>query len=339
MKTCIYTLANDVVLDQLIALLNSIEVNVGSDFPVRVVAYSDPLDKVREEVRSRKNVELLEAHELFLPWEEFSKKAWANNSYAQKVWREKGVSGVYRLASNHRYFAFDQKSDFEKFIYFDADVLVLNPIDFIIEKLDEYQFVTYDFQYKDPGHIYNLNSPRLFEIFPESRIRSEIFCAGCFAGRRGLFSEQERNWIIDKLQSGEGEILYPSAPNQSLLNYMKMRLNLESYNFALELDSSKKTGNSVTSSHFQCRDNILYDKGERLTYLHYIGLPAQLFTRLCQGENIDFPYRDLFLYYRYLKNPEQRPVLKGSPKSLNSSSSFFQKINRKFTRFIKRFSS
>jgi len=28
----------------------------------------------------------------------------------------------------------------------------------------------------------------------------------------------------------------------------------------------------------------------------------------CSGENLDFPYRDIFLHYRYLYEPSQRPV-------------------------------
>lgn len=42
-KRGIYTLANDVVLDQLVALLNSIERNVGKDIPVCVKSVSQEL--------------------------------------------------------------------------------------------------------------------------------------------------------------------------------------------------------------------------------------------------------------------------------------------------------
>ena len=50
----IYTLANDVVCDQLIALLNSIEVNLGSDFPVCVIPYDDRLEKIMPVIEQRK---------------------------------------------------------------------------------------------------------------------------------------------------------------------------------------------------------------------------------------------------------------------------------------------
>ncbi|MEM1425696.1 MAG: hypothetical protein AAGF75_03980, partial [Cyanobacteria bacterium P01_H01_bin.130] len=71
------------------------------------------------------------------------------------------------------------------------------------------------------------------------------------------------------------------------------------------------TGCCVTSDHFQERDWQLYDGDTALIYFHYIGLSSKLFSRLCSGENVDFPYREIFLHYRYLKHPEERPALQG----------------------------
>ena len=325
----IYTVANDVVYDQLVALLNSIEVNVGADFPVCVIAYDDRLEKVIPEVDKRKNVQLLNDAKIFASWEEFSYQAWRGHPSALSIWKERGIQGVNRIGMNRRYCAFDQKSPFDKFVYFDADILVLNSLEHIFQQLENNDFVVYDFQYKDPTHIYNVNSPKLTQVFPQSRIESEIFCAGFYGGRKGLFTEEERNWLVEKLNSGEGEILYYSAPNQSLLNYMKMRLDIPVYNFALQLPSDQKTGCAVTSSHFQEQNHVLYDKGVRLTYLHYIGLSSKLFARLCQGENIDFPYRDIFLHYRYLHEPEKRPQFQGKPKPYNAPPSLTTRILRK----------
>ncbi|MDE5081962.1 MAG: sugar transferase, partial [Trichodesmium sp. St18_bin1] len=61
----IYTVANDVVFDQLVALLNSIEVNVGTDTPVCVIAYDDRTEKVQAEIEKRKNVQFLDNPEIF----------------------------------------------------------------------------------------------------------------------------------------------------------------------------------------------------------------------------------------------------------------------------------
>ncbi|MEQ8973540.1 MAG: hypothetical protein RIE73_24505 [Coleofasciculus sp. C1-SOL-03] len=43
----IYTLANDAVYHQLVALLNSIEVNVSPDIPVCVIPYDERLERVK----------------------------------------------------------------------------------------------------------------------------------------------------------------------------------------------------------------------------------------------------------------------------------------------------
>ncbi|MDY6782642.1 MAG: hypothetical protein SW833_08875 [Cyanobacteriota bacterium] len=325
----IYTLANDVVYEQLVALLNSIETNVGTDTPVAVIAYDRQLDKVRAEVEKRKNVQLIDDWELFAPWEAFSEQVWKAHPTALNVWQEQGIDGVYRLECNHRYFAFDEKAPFERFIYFDCDVVVLDSVEFIFEQLDKTDFAIYDFQYKDPSHIFNVNSPKLFDVFPESRIRSEIFCSGCFAAKRGLFPPSQRDWLVSQLQGGEAEVLYPRAPNQSVLNYMRMRSDIPIYNFSLHLPKDRITGCSATSPHFEMRDNVLYDKGSRLTYLHYIGISAKYFRQVCAGENIDFPYRDTFLYYRYLKEPEKRPIFQGKPKPHNAPPSFANKVMKK----------
>ncbi|MFW6357596.1 MAG: Npun_R2821/Npun_R2822 family protein [Chroococcales cyanobacterium] len=329
MPSGIYTLANDVVYDQLVALLNSIAENAGSEIPIRVIAYDNQLEKVRAEVERRKNVELVEDQILFDPWEEFSRQVWKAHPTALQRWQEQGIKGVRRLACNRRYFAFDEKSPFDKFIYFDADVIVLDSLDFIFDQLDSSDVVVYDFQYKDPTHIFNVESPQLYEVFDESRVQSEIFCSGCFAGKKGLFPQAKRDWLVDKLNSGEAEILYPSAPNQSVLNYMIMRSQTPVYNFALNLPDDQKTGCSVTSPHFEQRDLSLYDKGTRLTYLHYIGLSAKLFTEVCEGKNIDFPYRDIFLDYRYLHEPEKRPQFQGKPKPYNAPPNLTTQVLKK----------
>ncbi|NJL38451.1 MAG: sugar transferase [Leptolyngbyaceae cyanobacterium RM2_2_4] len=326
----IYTLANDVVYDQLVALLNSIEANAGEDFPVCIIAYDDKLEQVRAEIAKRKNVTLLDDPEIFAPWENFSTEVWKTHPTALKTWQEqKGISGVYRLSCNHRYAAFDQKAPFDRFIYLDADTLVLGPLNIVFESLDEHNFVTYDFQYKDPSHIFNLQSPRLLKTFSQSRINSEIFCSGFFASKRGLFNEEQRKWIVSKLAEGDAEILYLAAPNQSVLNYMTMKLGMSAYNLAMHLPDPQRTGNSVTSSHFEQKDYVLYDRGRRLTYLHYIGLSSKLFRQVCSGVNVDFPYRDLFLHYRYRHEPENQPELVIEPKPKPAPPDLKQRVLRK----------
>lgn len=313
----IYTLANDVVCNQLVALLNSIEVHAGREMPVAVIAYDGRLAKVRAAIAPRPQVRLLDDPTLFAPWEEFSRQVWQRHPTAIATWRKKGIADVYRLASNRRYAAFDARAPFQRFLYLDADTLLLNPPQLFFEALDRYSLVTYDFQHKDPSHIFNTATSRLSEVFSSDEIHRAIFCAGCYAGKRGTFSAEQRDWLLKNLSAGEAEILYPNAPNQSVLNYMAMRLaqrqgeSFSIHNLALHLPPEQATGNSVTSSHFVERDGWVYDRGNPLTYLHYIGLSADVFNQLCSGKNVDFPYRETFLHYRFLHEPEKRPELRG----------------------------
>ncbi|MBE9181551.1 sugar transferase [Oculatella sp. LEGE 06141] len=325
----IYTLANDVVYDQLVALLNSIEVNAGAAMPVCVIAYDHQLDRVRAEVARRDNVTLLDDPELFARWEDFSMQVWKTHANALQRWQQQGIEGVYRLSCNHRYAAFDPAAPFDRFIYLDADTLLLSSPAVIFDSLDRHDFVVYDFQYKDPSHIFNINSSRLVEVFPKQRLESEIFCSGCYASKRGLFAQEQLDWIVDRLAEGESEVLYLNAPNQSVLNYMTLRAGIPVHNLAIHLPEDQRTGNAVTSTHFEMNHQTLYDHGKPLTYLHYIGLSSKLFRRLCAGENLAIPYRDIFLDYRFLHEPEQRPVLSGKPNPIHPKPSLTQRMMRK----------
>ncbi|MBW4615464.1 MAG: sugar transferase [Desmonostoc vinosum HA7617-LM4] len=300
----ICTLANDYVFDQLVALLNSIDVILGKETPVCIYPFDDQTQRIAEEIAQRPHVFIYENQESINRWDQFMLSA-----APERLNRSK-----FRLYGAHRRFcAFD--GPFDKFIYLDADTLVMNSLASVFAKLDNHDFVVYDFQFKDVSKIYNVNSPKLLKVFEQQRIDSEIFCSGFYGSKRGIFNTEQRDWLISNLQSGEAEILYEGAGEQPLINYMVMRSNLSIYNFARQLPDEQKTGCSATSKHFEEREHILYDKGNRLTYLHYIGVPPNINQAVCAGENIEFPYRDLFLYYRYLHEPEKRPVFTSPPKN------------------------
>jgi hypothetical protein len=323
----ICTLANDRVYDQLIALLNSIQATLGSEIPVWVYPYDDNTSKIAAEIARRPNVNLYQNRDVIARWEEFARQVWDTHPTAKQSWQKIGSETYHRLGTHRRYCAFEGESD--RFIYMDADTLLLGSVAPIFQQLDRSDWVVYDFQHKDPSHVYDLAAPKLNTIFSPERIASEIFCSGFYASKKGMFPLAQREFILAQLRAGEAEILYPMAADQPILNYMVMKLGISSYNFALQLPESEKTGCCVTSPHFIEKDFRLYDKERPLTYLHYIGLSSQLFARVCQGENIDFPYRDLFLHYRYLHEPEKRPKFTTKPKAYNQPPNLMAKVMRK----------
>ena len=325
----IYTLANDAVYDQLVALLNSIEVQIGKDFPICIVPYDDRLERVRQEVQKRKNVFLFEDWEAIAVWEAFATDIWQAHPTAVQNWSERGISGVSRMGMHRRFACFD--GPFDRFIYLDADILIMNRLDVLFQHLDRHDFVIYDFQYKDLSHVFNPDSAKTYEVFPQERLQKEIFCAGLFASKKGLFPPERRAKILARLQSGDADMLYANAPDQSILNYMVMSESVDSCNLSFALPVERRTGCCVTSPHFEYRDGTLYDKGNRLTYLHYIGVSSQLFARLCAGENMECPYREVFLHYRYLNETEKRPTFQGKPMPLHRPPSLFQRALRKLS--------
>lgn len=323
----ICTLANDRVYDQLVALLNSIEAIQGSEMPVCIYPYDDNTAQIAAEIARRPNVQLYEHADSIQQWDSFVRNVWDTHPTAQTHWQNIGSDKYHRVGTHRRYCAFD--GPFDRFVYMDADTLLMSPLDQIFAQLNHNDFVVYDFQYKDLSHVYNRSSPKLTKLFSPEQLETEIFCSGFYASKKGLFDSQQREELLKYLQQGEAEVLYDMAPDQTILNYMVMRLGISYYNFAHHIKSSEITGCCVTSTHFKAQENILYDKGNRLTYIHYIGLSSQLFKRICSGENIDFPYRDIFLYYRYLHEPDQRPQFKHKPKAYNAPPSLATRVLRK----------
>jgi hypothetical protein len=321
----ICTLGNDRVYDQIIALLNSIEVMMG-DIPVCIYPYDDNTAKLAEEVATRPNVQLYNHTDSIAKWDRFVRQVWDLHPTAKDRWQAAESTGYHRVGTHRRYGAFD--GPFDRYLYMDADTLLMSPVHHIFDLLDFHDCIVYDFQYKDPTHVYEVNSPKLERVFPTERVEREIFCSGFYASKKNLFLDTDLEALLSYLKAGEAEILYPMAPDQTLVNYMMMRSGKSVYNLAFNLPQNQKTGCCITSTHFQEQDHILYDKDRRLTYLHYIGLSSSIIARVCQGENLDFPYRDLFLYYRYLHEPEKRPKFTGKLKLYNDTPSYLNRVLR-----------
>lgn len=298
----IYTFANDVVFDQLVALLNSIGANAGRPMPVCVIPYNDKLDRIKAELTNRPHVTLLDNPESIAYWENVCIKAWESHKTAQRLRQEQGTPGVRRVSFHRKLCSFD--GPFEKFIYFDADTLLMGPIDHVYEKLEQYDWVTDDFQHRsDLEYIFQRDQLPLLETFTTDPIQSRLFCSGWFASKKNVFNPALIDDLLEKLEAGESEVISPRGSDQPLFNYLVLRSGISYYNFAYH---GQTTGNHW-SSNFEEKDHLLYDKGKRITYIHYMSIASAKFAALCAGEDVGIPYQDLFLHYRYLSDPEQRP--------------------------------
>ncbi len=323
----IYTLANDVVYDQLIALLNSIEANAGRKIPVCVIPYNNRLDKVKAEIATRDNVTLFEDDASIARWEEFGTRIWKAHPRALKLWREYGLAENFRIERHRKLCCLD--GPFDKFIFFDGDTLLMKPLDDVYEKLDKYDWITNDFQYKsDLKYIFDWTEDKLQQIFHQENISSRIFCSGWFASKKHIFDDATLANFLTSLEAGEADALAWADSDQTVLNYLVLKSGISYYNYA---NYEGATG-CHWASKFNVVDNILYAEETPITYLHYMSVSSSDFTRLCAGEDVDIPYRDVFLHYRYLKSPEKRPQTFTRPSKLTvlqkSTTSFIQqKIN------------
>lgn len=323
----ICTLANDFVYEQVIALINSIEAIAGKELPICIYPYDDNVEKLTDAIRERPNVKLYSDRQSIAKWDKFAQDVWQAHPTAHGLWQQQKPKNSHNYnhgGTHRRYCAFD--GPFERFLYMDANTLLMDAVEPIFNLLEHYDSVVYDFQHKNPTGVYQVDSLKLEAIFDDLRIAQEIFAGSFYAAKQNLFSASQITTLLNYLQGGEAEILYPFAPARALINYMLMRTQCSILNQALSLPSDRVTECSINANCFLDVNNILYQRGKRLTYIHYSSLPSSLFYRVCSGENIDFPYRDLFLHYRYLHEPENQPHFITRAKPYHQSPSITEKV-------------
>ncbi|MEA5575632.1 Npun_R2821/Npun_R2822 family protein [Anabaena sp. UHCC 0451] len=326
----IYTLANDVVYDQLLALLNSIEKNISTDIPVCIIPYDDKLDKVKQEIDSRANVTLFDNVDSIARWESFAHQVWQHHPGAKtsKIARNWWSSGHLQ----RKMCVFDGL--FDRFIFCDADSLAMKSFDNIFEKLNNYDFIFDDWIHTKDKTKVPLNIPLLENqnLFTEKDIRPRLHCSDFFASKRGLFAEQEllelQNLLVKKK---EVEWLTAWWDDAHLFNYLTFKSNRPLFNFTLSDQGEDRTGNCAISDPFVNIDNVVYNEEglKPIHRLHYMNYPSINFTRLCQGEDVNVRYQDVFLYYRFLKNPGQKPQVLKAPNSLTKANRLLQKTIQK----------
>jgi len=316
MTNGICTLANDYVYDQVVALVNSIEANAGADLPVCIYPYDNNLTRLRRLAAERPQVQIFEDEAAIAKWDTWVEAIWSHHPTAAARWLAvNGQPGIHRMGTHRRLCAFD--GPFDQFVYMDADTLLLRSPDLVFDALTEdVDWVTYDFQHKDLSHVFDINSEQLSRLFSPEELRTKVFCSGFYGTKKQAVTAADIEPYLAHLANGDAEVLYPMAPDQTVLNYFVLRKPITSVNLALTLPPDNVTGNSVTSTHFEECEHGVFDKGVLLLYLHYIGVSSKLMTRLCQGENLDIPYRDTFLHYRFWRNAESYPALTGAKVSI-----------------------
>lgn len=319
----IYTLDNDVVYDQLVALLNSIEVNVSPEIPVCIIPFDERLERVKQEVDSRPNVTLFDNGDAIQRCEDFAQQVWLAHPDAKRKVSTRKASGI----SHQRKLAAFEGS-FEKFIFYDADSLAMKRLDDAFEKLETYDFVFDAWEHRKSEEVAALNIPLIKQtgLYEEEQIRANIHCSSFFGSKKGIFDQQELSFLKQLLVEKEEAAWISRWWNDAFLfSYLTLRSNRSVFNYTLSSDGKDRTGNCADSDPFVNIDNVLYNEQglKPIHRLHYMNYSASNFARLSQGEDVDIRYKDIFLHYRFLKNPEQKPKQLKPP-------SFSEIVQKKF---------
>lgn len=330
----IYTLANDIVFDQLVALLNSIEANIGSDIPVCVIPFDDRLSRVKQEISKRPNVTLFEDESSIQRWENFARQFALSHPEVQQ---ERSHPRWYQGKLHRKFVAFD--GSFERFVFFDADSLAMKPIKDVFEKLDTYDFVFDDWEHTKSQDKAALNIPLISATgkFTEAQIQPKLHCSSFFGSKRGIFNAQELDVLLKRITE-ENEAAWVNATawwdDAFLFNYMTLRSERPQFNFTLSDNGFDRCGNCANADPFVAIDNVLFNEDglKPIHRIHYMGYPSIDFTRLSQGEDVDIRFKDIFLHYRFLKQPEQKPLSLQPPNFQTKASRSFERLTKKISK-------
>jgi hypothetical protein len=330
----IYTLANDAVFDQLVAFLNSVEANVHSDIPVCIIPYDDRLTQVKQELATRANVTLFEDQVSIQRWENFAQEVWA--AHPQGRQRSSAALVKVRRHAQRRYAAFD--GPFEKFVVFDADCLAMKPLDNLFAKLDTYDFVFDDWEHAKPAPVSALKLLPVAQSLdrPVAEIQSLLHCSSFFGSKRGLLDEQKLSELKQHLIQQQEVNWINGVAEAFLFSYLTLRGGFTQFNYTLSEDSQDRTGNCADADPFVEQDHVLYNQQglKPIHRIHYMNFGAEKFARLAQGEDVGMPYQDVFLHYRFLKNPEQKLKTLVAPDLWTQMSRSTQQMKKKLVKKI-----
>ncbi|WP_246844266.1 Npun_R2821/Npun_R2822 family protein [Hydrocoleum sp. CS-953] len=328
----IYTLANDTVYDQMVALLNSIEKNIGTHIPVCIIPYNDHLRKVKWEIQSRPNVTLFSNLSVIQQWDNFINDVWEAHPRAKdpKYLRP----GWYKGFVHRKFAAFE--GEFERFVFFDADSLAMKPIDDIFQCLDKTNLVFNDWEHSKRGDKTEVIPEKLAEKLncPVADIYPQFHCDSFFGSKYGLFNGEVlarlKNFLINEqgIQCVRDRCWWSTS---ALFSILTIKENCSFFNFTQSENGQERTGNCADADPFIYKGGVLYNEQglKPIHRIHYMNYPSIGFSRLCKGEAVNIRYADTFLDYRFLKDPSQKPQTLKEPSSLTQ-------MNRKVNSVIKK---
>jgi hypothetical protein len=282
----IYITANDKVIEQAIALLNSIRY-YDRETPIMLIPYDDNYGEIAQILTEKYNVKIYRDLNFI-------------ERLSQKLYDLFG-EGFFARPNQFRKQAC-WFGEFDEFLYIDTDIVVFEKIIDNLNHLQDYDFLCCDYQHA--GGIRNVFAKDIIEkgVFTEQETQ-DIFNCGFWASKKNLLSEQDLYDVFGECAAHPEYFDFShKTSDQPIINYMILtrvnkRLNL------VKKPEGKGAGSWGGSKHFQRQGNILIDTNtnQPLQYIHWAGI------KIKPG----CPYWDIWKHYRYLNEsdpPKDPPI-------------------------------
>lgn len=279
MNQGIYIVANDRVMENAIALMNSIRC-YNQQVPVFMIPFNDEYHQVFKKLNHLHGVQLFPNLELI---EELTQQ----------------VGSIFdrdflKLPNKMRKLAV-WFGPLDEFLYIDTDIIVFEDIAANLNYLSEVDFFCCDYHHRGEK-LRNIFSPVILEqnIFTQADLE-DVFNSGFWASKTEVITlEQLYQTLGECSQHREYFDFTQGVTDQPILNYLVLKRIAKRGN--LVKLSEGNVGSWAGSKHFREQDHILYDGDKPLKYLHWAG------TSLKPGEN----YWNIWEHYRYLHEPKPK---------------------------------
>jgi hypothetical protein len=327
----IYTLANDNLYDQVIALVNSIRRNYDRQIPICIIPYDDKVNKLKS--LNLEQVCLFENEDSIKKWQIFASEVWSHECFSDR----KKTAWYHNSSTIRKLCSFD--GPFDKFIYIDSDALVMSSLEDCFNKLTEYDCVFDDWEHNKEQTFLSLDLINQKYQFSEKDVRRHCHSSDFFASKSTLINAQ----LLDELKFNllkDEEIRFINNrgwwDEVYLFSYITFKLNCKVFNYTLSIDPNDRTGNIAGVDPFVDKDHILFNKEglKSIHRIHYMGYKSELFKRLCEGEDTNIPHQETFLYYRFMNEPDKLPTHLKKANFLVMMSRFLQKAFSKISEIL-----
>jgi len=301
----IYIIANDKVIDQAIALLNSIRLH-DADTPIMMIPYDDNYQAIADILTTYYGVQLY-------PDLEFIDRV---SNKLHQIFGGEFFARPNQFRKQACWFG-----PFDEFLYIDTDIVVFEKIVNNLDYLATSDFIYCDYQHL--GGIKNVFSQKVLtdKVFTDSEVK-DIFNGGFWASKKNLISEDDLyETFAECAAHPEYFDFSEKTSDQPIINYMLLKRIKRRFNIVRR--DGGAPGNWAGTPHFQTQGHLLLDPivNQPLQYLHWAGF------RIQPG----CPYWEIWEYYRHL-NPSLPPAVFELPAPKSQFGQMLDKLKNQMRR-------